>query len=146
MRSLRDIVKCGGGALKSMAPRIIQHLISAASELEPEVFNYAQFHVDSKEELEAARARAAASSGSLIMTSLDRLLPLIDHDISEEVTSVLVHLTRTSVGIPSRVATSQFIQSFCVGSPAVARPHSHRLMDATEGALYSERSCTYSES
>jgi len=136
---LTTIIKSGGDNLRPLIPDTVQCLLSAASELEPQILSYAQFHVEAPEDLESSRVDAAASSQGLVTSSLDRLMHLIDSKVAAELAPVLVSMTRSGVGIPTRVATAQFIASlFTLNRFDMANEYS-KLLDVTLGTVFSER-------
>lgn len=142
--TLSKVIRHGGAALKPSVPQIMESLLEAATELEPQALNYYQFHVDDdeKDRLEEARADMASTSSSPVMDSLERLASLVDEEISGAVASRLARLARIGVGIPTRAATARFVSTLLSGRGVIMEPHATKLMGAAAGAAEMETSAS----
>ena len=141
-KTLSKVIRYGGDALRSAVPDLVSNLLEAATELEPQVLNYAQFHVDEPEELQNARVNVAAASDSPIVDSLERLAGLVDESIVDHLVPKLTRLARLGVGIPTRAATARFFASILQSRAAVMEPYASKLMFAAAGAAAMERNPT----
>lgn len=141
-KTLSEIIRSGGNALISSIPELVEALLEAATELEPQVLNYAEFHVENKEELQNMRVNAASMSASPLIDSLERLASLVDESIIERLIPKLVRLSRIGVGIPTRAATARFFSSLLRTRAVVVEPYAFRLMYAAVAAAGMERNIT----
>lgn len=148
-KTLSTVLRTAGGgasssaALQPVVASAAGALLEAATELEPAVLNYAQFHVADGDSLEAARVSAAASSASDVIDALERLVPLVSDANAKELVGVVVRSAKTGVGVPTRVATARFIRSLSAaagGAAAVVAPSAGRLLRAATAAAAAERS------
>lgn len=141
-KTLSEVIRHGGGALTSSIPNLVEALLEAATELEPQVLNYAQFHIDEKEELQKARVDMASMSSSSLIDSLERLAGFVDETIVEELIPKLTRLSRIGIGIPTRAATARFFATILRSRAAVVEPYASRLMFAASAAAGMERNIT----
>lgn len=138
-KTLTGIIRLGGSALRASVPDLVEALLEAATELEPQVLNYAVFHVDAKEELQNARVDAASMSASPIIDSLERMAGYVDESIIEDLIPKLTRLSRIGVGIPTRAATARFFTTVLGSRAVVVEPYAPRLMFAASAAAGMER-------
>mmetsp|Transcript_7728 Transcript_7728/g.19131 ORF Transcript_7728/g.19131 Transcript_7728/m.19131 type:complete len:1166 (+) Transcript_7728:1539-5036(+) len=138
--TLSKIIKQGGESLKPSVPSLMKSMLEATTELEPAILNYAQFHIEDKDELESMRAKAAAMSNSPIIDSLERLVALVDDGIAKEVAVELARLSRSGIGIPTRTATARMFSSLVVHRPQVIKPYAGKMMATALKAAASEKS------
>ncbi|CDF38415.1 unnamed protein product [Chondrus crispus] len=138
-KTLTEVIRHGGSSLTSSVPNLVEALLEAATELEPGILNYAQFHVDEKEELQKARVEFASSSTSSIMDSLDRLAGFVDESIVAKLIPKLIRLSRIGVGIPTRATTAKFFSTILRSRAIVVEPYAARLMNASSAAAGMER-------
>lgn len=138
--TLSKVIRTGGETLRPSIPDIVLSLLESATELEPQAFNYFQFHVDAdqRDELETMRADAAAMSSSPIVDSLERLSVLVDESIAGEVVTRLARLSRTGVGVPTRAATARFFSSLLMSRAVIMEPHAAKMMNAAMSAAQME--------
>lgn len=141
-KTLSDVIKSGGSALIPSIPELVEALLEAATELEPQVLNYAEFHVEDREELQNMRVNAASMSVSPLIDSLERLAGLVDESVIERLIAKLVRLSRVGVGIPTRAATARFFSSLLRVRAVIVEPHARRLMYAAVGAAGMELNMT----
>jgi hypothetical protein len=104
-----------------MAPAMLE----AISLMEPAMLNYAQFHVQDKDQLEAMRAAASASGPCADV--LDLCIKYADEATVKLLAPRLSQLVRTAVGLPSRVGTARFIQQLCTSHAAALTPYAPKL-------------------
>lgn len=128
--TLVRVIRFGGDALKPSLPDLVEALLEAATELEPQALNYAQFHVSEPGELEKLRADAAAMSNSPVIDSLERLSVLVDETVADSLVPKMTRLTRVGVGIPTRAATARFFSSLLRARASIMQPYAARLMNA----------------
>lgn len=138
-RTLSELIRTGGDALRSSVPELVSSLLEAATELEPQILNYAQFHVDSPDELQDARANAASASASPLIDSLERLAGLVDESIVRDVLPKLTRLARVGVGIPTRAATARFFETLLRTRAPVVEPYAPKLMNSAASAAEMDR-------
>eukprot|EP00178_Gracilaria_changii_P008137 TRINITY_DN250_c0_g1_i1.p1 TRINITY_DN250_c0_g1~~TRINITY_DN250_c0_g1_i1.p1 ORF type:complete len:1859 (-),score=355.96 TRINITY_DN250_c0_g1_i1:11878-17454(-) len=138
-KTLSEIIRHGGTALRSSVPDLIANLLEAATELEPQILNYAEYHVASPEELQNARVTAASMSSSSLIDSLERLIGQVDETIAAEVVSNLARLARIGVGIPTRAATARLMASILQSRAVVMEPYAAKLLFPAAGAAGMER-------
>jgi Proteasome stabiliser len=138
--TLAKVIRFGGDSLRPSVPDIVTSLLESATELEPQAFNYFQFHLDAdqRDELETMRADAASMSSSPVVDSLERLSVLVDETIAGEVVTRLTRLSRTGVGVPTRAATARFFSSLLMTRAVVMEPHASRMMNAAMSAAQVE--------
>lgn len=138
-QTLTEVIRLGGKSLTPSVPDLVEALLEAATELEPQVLNYAEFHVEDKEQLQKARVDAASMSASPLIDSLERLSGYVDESIVERLIPKLVRLSRIGVGIPTRAATARFFATILRSRAVVVEPFSSRLMFAATAAAGMER-------
>lgn len=136
--TLAKIIRSGGSALTSSIPEIVEALLEAATELEPQVLNYAEFHVQDKDELNNLRVGAASMSSSPVNDSLERLASLVEEPIIERLIQKLVRISRIGVGIPTRSATARFFSTLLRTRAVIVEPHARLLMFAAAAAAEME--------
>jgi len=150
-KTLSTVLRTAGGgaagaaALQPVVAAAAAALLEAATELEPAVLNYAQFHVEDGDSLEAARVSAAASSASDVIDALERLVPLVTDANAKDLVAVVVRSAKSGVGVPTRVATARFIRSLTAaagGAAPVVAPSAGRLLRAASAAAGAERSAS----
>lgn len=141
-KTMSEIIRFGGEALKPSVPDLISNLLEAATELEPQVLNYAQFHVDSPEELQNARVNAAATSASPLIDSLERLSGLVDESNISQLIPKLTRLARLGVGIPTRAVTARLFSSLLQSRASVMEKFAPKLMFSAASAAEMERNPT----
>lgn len=92
--TLAKIIRPGGSALTPSIPVIVEALLEAATELEPQVLNYAEFHVQDKDELNNLRVGTAPISCSPVNDSVERLAGLVEESIIEILIQKPVRISR----------------------------------------------------
>lgn len=139
-KTLAEIIRLGGSALRSSTPDIIEFLLESATELEPAALNYVQFHLNDRESelLESARADVAQMSNDPVIESLERMVDVVDEENASEVVTKLVRMSKTGVGIPTRAATARFFCSLLSSRAALIEPFAAKLMNASISAARSE--------
>lgn len=140
--TLTKIIRRGGDALRASVPELVSCLLEAATELEPQELNYAQFHVDEPDELQSARVNNAATSMSPLNDSLDKLAGLVDESVVQNLIPRLTRLARIGVGIPTRSATARFYATVLQFRAVVMEPFASKLMMSATGAAGMERNAT----
>lgn len=141
-KTLSEVIRHGGSALTPSVPDLAEALLEAATELEPQVLNYAEFHIDQKEELQNARVDMASMSSSPLIDSLERLAGFVDESIIDRLIPKLTRLSRIGIGIPTRAATARFFATILRSRAAVVEPYAARLMFAAMAASGMERNMT----
>ncbi|CAN8073347.1 unnamed protein product [Agarophyton chilense] len=111
--TLSEIISHGGTALRSSVPDLIASLLEAATELELQILNYAEYHAASPEELQNARVTAASMSSFYLIDSLERIIGQIDKAIAAEVVSNLARLALIGVGYRRARRWQDFCLAFC---------------------------------
>ncbi|CAN8067606.1 unnamed protein product [Agarophyton chilense] len=96
--TLSESKRHGGASLRFSEPDLIENLLDAATELELQILNYAEYHAASREELQNARVTAAKMISLSFIDSLDTLIKQVDETIAAEVVSNLARLARIRVG------------------------------------------------
>lgn len=138
-KTLNEVIRSGGRALISSIPELVGALLEAATELEPQVLNYAEFHVPDREELQNMRVGAASMSSSPLVDSLERLAGFVEESIIERLVVNLVRLSRVGVGIPTRAATARFFATIIRSRAIIVQPFASKLMNAAAAAAGIER-------
>ena len=138
-KTLSELIRIGGSALKPSVPDLVSNLLEAASELEPQFLNYAQFHVDSPEELQDLRAKAAATSESPLIDSLERLSTLVDESNITQLIPVLTRLARVGVGVPTRAATARFFGTLLRSRATIIESFTPKLLRSAASAADMDR-------
>ncbi len=82
-KTLSKILRFGGEALKESIPDIAYRMLESATEVEAPILNYAQFHIEQKEELESVRAQIASDSTQPWIESLERIVVLVDEPVAK---------------------------------------------------------------
>lgn len=126
--TMTKLIRYSGEALRPSVASLMGMLLEAASELEPQVLNYAQFHVSDPNVLEDHRVNAASTSSSPLVDSLERLSTLVDESNVEETVRTMMRLAKTGVGIPTRAGTARLFSTILKSRAVVVEPLAGKLM------------------
>jgi proteasome component ECM29 len=140
--AIKQILALSRAAKELLVPhvaRIIAVLLQALSSLEPGSFSYLAQHVDelgvTAEQLESARLSALAASP--LHESLSLCATNVVESNAADVVGELVKLVKRGVGMQTRVAAAQFIDTVCSGPGAEqVRAHTGKLLAALLVAIY----------
>lgn len=132
--TMTKLIRYGGEALRGSVAELVGMLLEAASELEPQVMNYAQFHVADPNELEDLRVSAASTSASPLIDSLERLSGLVDESNVDDVVRTMVRLVKVGVGIPTRAGTARFFSTMLKSRAVVVEPSAYKLVNSAVAA------------
>eukprot|EP00172_Hildenbrandia_rubra_P000842 Plantae.Rhodophyta-Hildenbrandia_rubra.ctg14810.p1 GENE.Plantae.Rhodophyta-Hildenbrandia_rubra.ctg14810~~Plantae.Rhodophyta-Hildenbrandia_rubra.ctg14810.p1 ORF type:complete len:1202 (-),score=224.28 Plantae.Rhodophyta-Hildenbrandia_rubra.ctg14810:691-3858(-) len=134
VETLTKLVDVGGSAMKGVLGETMSALLDAATELEPQALNYAQFHVEEKEQLDRMRAAAASTTGSFVMGSLIRLVRLVDEECAGDIVDRLVQVSRVGLGTATRAVAARLFTTLLVSHAVVLKPYSSKMMMAAAEA------------
>jgi proteasome component ECM29 len=140
--AIKQILALSRAAKELLVPhvaRIIAVLLQALSSLEPGAFSYLAQHVDelgvTAEQLESARLSALAASP--LHESLALCAANVVESNAADVVGELVKLVKRGVGMQTRVAAAQFVDTVCSGPGAEqVRAHTGKLLAALLVAIY----------
>ncbi|CAI5535827.1 unnamed protein product [Closterium sp. Naga37s-1] len=143
--ALSTTAKLAKGAGASVQPHLaalVPAMLEALSGLEDQNLNYAEQHAErvgiSSEKLEAARL--AMSRDTPMWHTLDACLQQVDESCLPDLLPTLKSLTRSSVGLNTRVGVARFISLLIPrAGPTAMRPHAPAFLKTLTLALFSER-------
>lgn len=136
--TMTKLIRHGGEALHASVASLVGMLLEAASELEPQMLNYAQFHIENPEQLEDVRVSAASTSASPLVDSLERLSALVNESNAEDTVRTMIRVAKVGVGIPTRAATARFFSTMLRTRATVLEPYAAKLMWSAVSAATSE--------
>lgn len=136
--TMTKLIRYGGEALHTSVASLVGMLLEAASELEPQMLNYAQFHIDNPEQLEDVRVSAASTSASPLVDSLERLSALVNDSNAEDTVRTMIRLAKVGVGIPTRAATARFFSTMLRTRAVIMESYAVKLMWSAVSAASSE--------
>ena len=140
--AIKQVLALCKAAKELLAPhvaRIVGVLLQALSSLEPGAFSYLAQHIDelgvTAEQLESARLSALAASP--LHESLTLCAAQVGASNAGDVVAELVKLVKRGVGMQTRVAAAQFIESICSGAVGEhVRAHVGKLLAALLVAIH----------
>ncbi|GJP72793.1 hypothetical protein CLOP_g3551 [Closterium sp. NIES-67] len=136
------LAKNAGPSVRPHLAALVPAMLEALSGLEDQNLNYAEQHAErvgiSSEKLEAVRL--AMSRDTPMWHTLDACLQQVDESCLPDLLPVLKSLTRSSVGLNTRVGVARFISLLIprIG-PSAMRPHAPAFLKTLSLALFSER-------
>ncbi|CAI7781424.1 unnamed protein product [Closterium sp. NIES-53] len=136
------LAKGAGASVRPHLAALVPAMLEALSGLEDQNLNYAEQHAErvgiSSEKLEAARL--AMSRDTPMWHTLDACLQQVDESCLPDLLPTLKSLTRSSVGLNTRVGVARFISLLIPrAGPTAMRPHAPAFLKTLTLALFSER-------
>ncbi|CAI5476237.1 unnamed protein product [Closterium sp. Yama58-4] len=136
------LVKGAGASVRPHLAALVPAMLEALSGLEDQNLNYAEQHAErvgiSSEKLEAARL--GMSRDTPMWHTLDACLQQVDESCLPDLLPTLKSLTRSSVGLNTRVGVARFISLLIPrAGPTAMRPHAPAFLKTLTLALFSER-------
>lgn len=148
LKTIINLCKKGGPALKPFIPGLVEELLVLMSTLEPQAMNYLALNADkyglTHNDIDASRL--ASVRGSPIMEAVEQL---VDQATDEKTMGLLVpHLAaaiKKSVGLPSKVGASRVLVALTIRHLQGAAPYADKLLVSASGQL-GDRNDTISQS
>jgi proteasome component ECM29 len=130
--TLLEISKNAGPQLKPHIPAMVVVLLETLSSLEPQVLNYVSLHVgsDSEGQDKLDSIRVSASKSSPMMETVNLCMRHVDQDVLPELCAKLSDLTRSAIGIATKVGCCQVIVSLCHQCTRDLTPHAGKLLSS----------------
>eukprot|EP00003_Mantamonas_plastica_P032461 TRINITY_DN881_c1_g1_i1.p1 TRINITY_DN881_c1_g1~~TRINITY_DN881_c1_g1_i1.p1 ORF type:complete len:715 (+),score=257.03 TRINITY_DN881_c1_g1_i1:1906-4050(+) len=136
------VTKAAGILVQKHIPEMTVILLESLSNLEPQQFSYMQFHTGSMdmthEQLESARL--AMSQRTPMYETVERIIPYINDEVLTDLVPKLSSIIKQGVGLPTTVASAQYLCSLVNNRPLDMKAFSGKLLKSLSSAMEKHRS------
>ncbi|KAI2619279.1 proteasome component [Hypoxylon sp. NC1633] len=132
IRTVLDIVKNGGDALKPFIPTIITHFLGLLSTVEPEVVNYYYQRVSEEDREGLDKLRTTAATRSPLFECVFDCLRFVDDGVMKELAPQLVSTIKSAIGMQTKVGCSEVLSTLAIRHSILLPPYSAMFMRAME--------------
>lgn len=130
--TVMKIAQKGGKALKPYIATMVPHLLELISTVEPQAVNYyyQQANESNKEEID--KMRSSMVSKSPITEAIEDCLRNVDKDVMDKLAPALEEVTKTALGMPTKIGCSRVLGTLATRHTNDFRPHAARFLQLME--------------
>ncbi|KAI8957573.1 ARM repeat-containing protein [Daldinia sp. FL1419] len=132
IKTVLDVVKNGGDALKSFIPAIITHCLGLLSTVEPDQVNFAyqRFNDEDRENLDKIRGTFATRSP--MFECIVDCLRFIDEDVMKELAPQLVSTIKSAIGMQTKIGCAELLSTLALRHSIILTPYNALFLKTME--------------
>ncbi|KAI1087020.1 proteasome component [Rostrohypoxylon terebratum] len=132
IRTILDVVKNGGDALKPFIPTIVTHSLGLLSTVEPEAINYYYQRVSEEDREGLDKLRSNFVTRSPIFECVVDCLRFVDEDVMKELAPQLISTIKSAIGMQTKIGCSEVLNTLALRHSILLPPYNATFLKAME--------------
>ncbi|KAI2472408.1 proteasome component [Annulohypoxylon bovei var. microspora] len=132
IRTVLDVVKNGGDALKPFISTIITHSLGLLSTVENEAVNYYYQRVGEEDREGLDKLRSTFATRSPIFECVVDCLRFVDEDVMKELAPQLVSTIKSAIGMQTKIGCGEVLSTLALRHSILLPPHNATFLKVME--------------
>lgn len=123
IKTVLDVVKNGGDALKPFIPTIVTHCLGLLSTVEPEQVNYYYQRAAEADRENFDKYRSSAATQSPIFECVTNCLRFADEGVMKELAPQLIQTIKSAIGMQTKIGCSEVLSTLALRHAILLPPY-----------------------
>ncbi|KAI1456568.1 proteasome component [Annulohypoxylon moriforme] len=132
IRTILDVVKNGGDALKPFISTIVTHCLGLLSTVEHEAVNYYYQRVSEEDREGLDKMRSTFATRSPIFECVVDCLRFVDEDVMKELAPQLISTIKSAIGMQTKIGCSEVLNTLALRHSILLPPYNATFLKAME--------------
>lgn len=132
IKTILDVVKNGGDALKPFIPAIVTHSLGLLSTIEPEAINYYYQRVSEEDREGLDKLRSNAVTRSPMFECIVDCLRFVDEGAMKELAPQLVSTIRSAIGMQTKIGCAEVLSILALRHSILLPPYNATFLKVME--------------
>ncbi|KAI1261089.1 proteasome component ECM29 [Xylariaceae sp. FL1019] len=136
IKTVLDVVKSGGEAMKPFIPTIITHFLGLLSTIEPSQINYYYQRVSEEDREGLDKLRSSAATRSPMFECIVNCLPFVDNDVMSTLVPQLVTTIKSALGMQTKIGCSELLSTLALRHSLLLSPYKATLLKCLQTQVF----------
>ncbi|KAI0165038.1 proteasome component ECM29 [Xylariaceae sp. FL1272] len=136
IKTVLDVVKSGGEAMKPFIPTIITHFLGLLSTIEPSQINYYYQRVSEEDREGLDKLRSSAATRSPMFECIVNCLPFVDNDVMSKLAPQLVSTIKSALGMQTKIGCSELLSTMALRHSLLLSPYKATFLKSLQTQIF----------